>query len=56
MVAEATLVAITIISTEGLDSSVLFVFFKEEGSVVDEGLGNRITENRTDQNVVDALP
>ena len=48
MVAEATLVAVAIIGTEGLDSSVLFVFFQEEGSIVDVGLGNGITEGRTD--------
>ena len=38
MVAEATLITHTIISTEGLDSSVLFVFFEEEGSIVDVDL------------------
>ena len=56
MVAETSLIAITVIGTEGLDSSVLFVFFEEEGGIVDEGLGNGITENRTNQHVVDALP
>ena len=48
VVAEASMVTVAIIGTEGLDSSILFVFFKEEGSIVDVGLGNGITEGRTD--------
>ena len=38
VVAEATLVAVAIIGTKGLDASVLFIFFKEEGGIVDVSL------------------
>jgi hypothetical protein len=38
VVAEATLITHTIIGAEGLDAAVLFVFFKEEGSIVDVSL------------------
>lgn len=40
MVTEAALVAVAIISAEGFDTSVLFVFFNEEGGIVDVGLRN----------------
>ena len=40
MVAEAALVAVAIIGAEGFDASVLFVFLKQEGSVMDVGLRN----------------
>ena len=56
VVAEATLVAVAIIGTEGLDSSVLFVFFQKEGGIVNKGLGDGITEGWIDKNMVDALP
>ena len=54
MVAEAALITVAIIGTEGFDASVLFVFFQEEGGVVDVGLGNGITEGWADKNMVDA--
>ena len=34
VVAKASLIAVAIISAEGLDASVFLVFFKEEGGVV----------------------
>ena len=56
MVAEATLIAIAIIGTEGLDAAVLFVFFKEEGGIVDVGLCDGIAQIRTNEDMVDTLP
>ena len=56
VVAETALVAIAVIGTEGFDASVLFVFFKEEGGIVNVGLGNGITEGRTNKDMIDALP
>ena len=56
MVAEAALIAVAIIGTEGLDASVLFVFFKKEGGIVDIGAINGRAKRTTDQYVVDALP
>ena len=56
VVAEATLIAVTIIGTEGLDTSVFIVFFKEEGGIVDEGVRNRVAQSSTYEYVVDALP
>jgi hypothetical protein len=38
VVAKAALVAVAIISTEGLDSSIFFVFFQEERGIVDVSL------------------
>ena len=56
MVAEATLIAVAIIGTERLDSSVLFVFFKEEGSVVDIGAIDSSAQSAVNQHMIDALP
>ena len=56
MVAEAALVAVAIIGAEGFDASVLFVFFKEEGGIVDVGLCDGIAQIRTNEDMVDALP
>ena len=56
VVAKAALVAVAIISAEGLEATVLFVFFKEEGGIVDIGAINGRAKRTTDQYVVDALP
>lgn len=56
VVTEASLITVAIIGAEGLDASVLFVFFKEEGGIVNVGLGNGITEGRTNKDMIDALP
>ena len=56
MVAKTTLVAVAIIGAEGFDASVLFVFFKEEGGIVDVGLCDGIAQIRTNEDMVDALP
>ena len=56
VVAEAALIEVAIISTEGLEATVLFVFFKEEGSIVDVGLCDGIVQIRTNEDMVDALP
>ena len=56
MVAEATLIAVAIIGTEGLYATVLFVFFKEEGGVVDVDSIDRIAQSGTNKDMVDALP
>ena len=42
MVAESTLITITIISAEGLDSSVFFVLLQQKRGIVDEGLRDEI--------------
>ena len=56
MVTEAALVAVAIIGAEGFDASVLFVFFKKEGGIVDISAINGRAKRTTDQYVVDALP
>ena len=56
VVAEATLVAVAIIGTEGLDTPILFVFFKEEGSVVDIGAIDSSAQSAVNQHMIDALP
>ena len=56
MVAEAALVAVAVIGTEWLDASVLFVFLKQEGGVMDVGLRDGIAQHGAYQHVVDALP
>ena len=56
MIAEAALVAVAIISTEGLEATVLFVFFQKEGGIVDVGLCDGIAQIRTNEDMVDALP
>ena len=38
VIAEAALVAVAIIGTEGFDTTVLFVFFEKEGCIINEGL------------------
>ena len=42
VVAEAALIAVAIEGTEGLDAAVLFVFFDEERSIVDEDLADTV--------------
>ena len=56
MVAKATLIAITIKRTEGFYSSVFFVFFQQERSIVDIGLLDIVQQNRTDKDMVNTLP
>ena len=56
MVAESTLITITIISAEGLDSSVFFVLLQQKRSVIDEGLRNEIAQHTTDEDVINTLP
>lgn len=56
MVTEAALIAITVISTEGFYSSVFFVFFQQEGSIIDKKLVDKIDKNSADEDVVNALP
>ena len=56
VVAEAALVVISVEGTEGLDSSVFFVVFQQEGGVVDEDLKDAVGEGLADQHMVDALP
>ena len=56
MVTEATLVTITIKGTEGFYSSVFFVFFQQEGRIIDKGLLNGIEQHSADKDVVNALP
>ena len=56
MVTESALVAITVISTEGFYSSVFFVFFQQEGRIIDKGLLNGIEQHSADEDVVNALP
>ena len=56
MVTKATLVAITIKGAEGFYSSVFFIFFQQEGSIIDERLLNGIEQHRAYEDMVDALP
>ena len=56
MVAESTLITITIISAEGLYSSVFFIFFQQKGSIIDKGLLNGIEQHSAYEDMVDALP
>ena len=56
MVAEATLIAETIKGTERFYSPVFLVFLKQERGIVDIGLCDGITQHRTYQHMVDALP
>ena len=56
MVTESALVAITAISTEGFYSSVFFVFFQQEGRIIDKRLVDKIDKNSADEDVVNALP
>ena len=56
MVTETTLVTITIKGTEGFYSSVFFVFFQQEGSIIDKRLVDKIDKNSADEDVVYALP
>ena len=56
MVAESTLITITIISTEGFDSSVFFVLLQQKRGIIDKGLRDEIAEHRTNKDVVNTLP
>ena len=56
MVAEAVLITITIIGTEGFDSSVFFVFLQQERGIVDKDGVRFCCQEGAGQNVVNALP
>ena len=56
MVAEAALIAVADISTEGTDASVFFVLFQQEGGVVDVSLPDGREQRLADQHMVDGLP
>ena len=56
VVAEAALIAVAINSTERFDTTVIFVFLKKEGGIVDIDRVDSMAQGGADQHMVDAFP
>ena len=56
MVAEASLIAVAVIGTEGFHAAIMPIVLQQEGGVIDKRPLDSIEQCCADQHVVDALP